>query len=230
MAAVDDEAGLRAVNYLELCKRLAHEAGVNGPGPTTVVGQDSSLEHGRIVNWVNNAWLDIQGMRNWSWMWTNPTLTLTTGTFVIAGTLPPDRYDQDSAYFDDGSQEGRWLQYLPWDEYRHEYRVLNAPDNLTAWTIRPDNSLSFNAQASVDQSISLERWSAPTSMTVDADEPAMPSDLHMLIVWTAMVKYANFDEAGVQRATAVDEHNKLMNQLMKRCLPQMRLGGPLGDE
>jgi hypothetical protein len=218
------------VNFLQLCQRLAHEAGVNGPGPTTVVGQNGSLELGRIVNWTNDAWLNIQGRRLWSWMWTNAALTLTAGNSTIAGALAPERYDTDSAYYADGSATGRWLQYLPWDEFRHDYRVLGTVDGITAWTVRPDNTLVFNAAASVDRTITIERWANPTSMAADTDIPGLPEDLHMLIVWRGLIKYAGFDEAGVQRSVAVEEHNQLWSALVSRCLPQMRLGGPLGDE
>lgn len=218
------------MNFLQLTQQLAHEAGVNGTGPTTVVGQDGSLELGRIVNWVNQAWLDIQGKRLWTWMWSNAQVTITAGTNVIAGTLSHSRYDRESAYFNDGSTAWRNLCYLPWDEFRMEYRTLNSVNGVTAWTVRPDMALVFNATVSANTPVDIERFLNPTRMTVDTDTPGMPEDLHELIVWRALVKYANFDEAGVQRQVAVVEHDRLWADLLKRCLPGMRLGGPLGDE
>lgn len=218
------------MNFLQLCQQLAHECGVNGPGPTTVVGQTASIELGRIVNWVNQAWVDLQGRRNWSWMWVSGNLVITSGQSTIAGTLAPVRYDQDSFYYDDGSATGRLLEYMPWDLFRPQYRVLNSTDNVTAWTVRPDLTLAFNAAVSVNKNVYAERWTNPVEMAADADIPGLPTDLHMLIVWRAMIKYAGFDEAGIQRQIAVDEHNRLWETLLKRCLPQMRMGGPLGDE
>jgi hypothetical protein len=218
------------VNFLQLCQQLAHEAGVNGPGPTTVVGQDGSLESGRLVNWVNQSWLDIQAKRNWSWMWSNAQVTIPSGVNVITGSLAPSRYDKESAYFNDGSTAWRNLCYMAWDEFRTAYRTLNSQNGVTTWTVRPDLALVFNATVSANTLVDIERYTNPTRMTLDADTPGMPEHLHELIIWHAMIHYADFDEAGVQRQTAVVKHNRLWADLLRACLPQMRMGGPLGDE
>ena len=217
------------MNFLALCQRLAFEAGVEGESqPTSVVSQTGEL--GRVVRWVNSAWLDIQQMHNWSWMWEHPTLVLTTAASSIAGTVGADRYDRESAYFDDGSPAKRLLTYQPWQEFRESWRVLAQNDGVTVWSVRPDFTLVFNAAASANKNIDLERWMVPTELAADADTPGMPSDLHEVIVWRALVKYANFDEARVQRDTAIDEYKSKMGALMRRCLPVMSLGGPLGED
>jgi hypothetical protein len=228
VAEADDPPRLLIVNYLQLCQRLARECGVNGTGPAAVAGQTGELA--RIVNWVQDAWLDIQGDKKWKFQWESPTLTITAGNSSIAGTIPEDRYDQNAAYLDDGSARGRLLDFFPWDEFRHEYRVLNNDDNVTAWTIKPDGTIAFNALVTVNTDVAVERFALPVTLLDDDDIPAAPEDLHMIIVWRAMVKYANFDEAGVQRTTAVDEFNAKQAAMFTRCLPQMRLGGPLGSE
>jgi len=51
---------------------------VSGSTPTTVVGQTG--EYGRLVSWVNTAWMDIQMMRqDWDWMRTTATFPTVTG-------------------------------------------------------------------------------------------------------------------------------------------------------
>ena len=60
------------MNFLALCQRAAQECGVASgtaiqTALPTVVGATGSL--GRIVNWVNDAWTDVQMAKDdWDWM------------------------------------------------------------------------------------------------------------------------------------------------------------------
>ena len=60
------------MNFLQLAQRTAVECGVASSSDIqtalpTVVGATGSL--GRIVNWINDAWTDIEMDRNdWDWM------------------------------------------------------------------------------------------------------------------------------------------------------------------
>lgn len=55
------------MNFLGLVQRLRQEAGASGTGPLTVAGQSGELQ--RLVNWTNDAWLDIQSLKlDWDWM------------------------------------------------------------------------------------------------------------------------------------------------------------------
>lgn len=66
------------MNFLALFQRLKTECGVSGSTPTTVVSQTG--EYGRLVNWVNTAWMDIQMMRrDWDWMRRTATFPTVTG-------------------------------------------------------------------------------------------------------------------------------------------------------
>ena len=218
------------MNYLQLCQRLAYEAGVDGENSvTTTAGQTGELR--RVCQWVASAWLDIAGLAtHWSFLWENPDLTIPNGTNVIAGTNDASRYDTDGTYFNDGSTQRRLLEYLPWQAFRATYRQLSSDNNVQVFSVRPDNALVFNAIVTADTLCSVERWANPTALAADADTPPMPEDLHEVIVWRALVKYANFDEARVQRETAIDEMNTRLSALRTRCLPRWELGGALGDE
>lgn len=55
------------MNFLGLVQRLRQEAGASGTGPLTTANQTGELQ--RLVNWINDAWLDIQSLRtDWDWM------------------------------------------------------------------------------------------------------------------------------------------------------------------
>ena len=58
------------MNYLALVNRLRQECGVSANDLTTTVGQSGEAK--RCADWINEAWLDLQTMRqDWLWMRAN---------------------------------------------------------------------------------------------------------------------------------------------------------------
>lgn len=219
------------MNLLAICRRLAQEAGIAGGASAITTVANVSGEVRRVVDWAVSAWSEIQGQRRWTFMWEQPTLTLTAGTSTIAATVPESRYVRDSAWLlQPASTADQWLTFMPWPEFSTVYRRLNNDDNVTCWSVRPDGTLAFNAKVTADTNVLLERYGNPVVLSADTDTPAAPEHLHMTIVWRALVLYANFDEAGVQRQTAVDEYNTLHSQMCNQCLPSLELGAPMLEE
>ena len=215
--------------YLDLCQRLAQEAGVDGdPAMSTVAGQTGELK--RCCDWVNDALREILGLQKWTFLWENAALTLPLGVNTIAGTIPASRYDLEQTWMTlTGATSPRNLDYVPWQDFSTNYQVLQSPGSITAWSIQPDNTIVFNA-VSTDAAgtpMRMQRFKLPTRMVADTDEPPIPADLRMLIVWTALKKYAGYDEAGGQREIAVDEARTMKEALYERCLQQLSFGAPL---
>jgi hypothetical protein len=224
------------VTFLELCQAVASKAGVSGTEaadlPSTVANQVGELK--RIVDWVRESWREVQGRRKYNFLWEAAQLTLPIGENVIAASIPASRYQTDTARRTTVTSDGMEIEFIAWEDWSRHYDAAyvaagNAP---TAWTIRPDNALVFNGKPSLITTggalaFTVERYKLPQALVADGDVPAMPEDLHDLIVYKALVRYANFDEAGVQRQTAVAEIGRLERDLAARCLPQMSLGGPL---
>lgn len=220
------------MNFLQLCQRVSQECGVSPnsvvPLPTTVVAQTGELK--RVVDWTADAWRNIQGHRHFNWMWEQASLTMLATTSSLAGTIPEARYEKDSLYLPSASGLGLFPDFLPWDEFRQVYPFVQAGAGFGAWSIAPDMSIRVDVAPAANQPFVVERYKLPTVLAGDTDVPEMPLDLHMLIVYVAMVSYANFDEAGVQRTTALDMIRDMKADLFKRCLPEWRMGQPLGSE
>ena len=71
------------MNFLSLCKRLRQEAGYSGSGPSSVTNQAG--ESKRVVDWINDAWLDIQGMRSdWRFMLEPFSVSLVSGESSVS--------------------------------------------------------------------------------------------------------------------------------------------------
>ena len=217
------------MTYLELVQRLLGEADVN-EDITTTAGAVGEVRD--CCRWVTDAYREIQGTKLYSFLWENPTKSMLANTNVLADTLDATRYDTATLWVTiPGNTSPRRLDYLPWQDFALNYQVLQAAGNPTVWTVRPDKAIVFNAKAlsTAALAFTVERYKTGQVISVDADVPLMPDDLHMLIVWTALKKYAGFDEAGNQRAIALDEMKTMEHALDMRCLPTFTFGPPLGD-
>ena len=213
------------MNRLELVRALRQFAGVGagstGNGPSTTLNQVGEYE--RLVDWIDGAWNEIQQANLWDFMWEAETVTILATTNVTAGDIPARRYVQDATYY--GSKRLTWMN---WELFRQRYPApLIVDGEPSAWSIRPDKAFVVNAKPTVDWALSVERYTNPVPMTADADVPALPSEHHMAIVYKALLLYANFEEAGVTRATAQAEYNRHMMALGLNELPEWSFGDPL---
>lgn len=208
------------MNRLQGCQRLRQEAGIAGTGPVTTINQVGEAK--RVVDWWDAAWSDIQRSRKWSFLWESPSVVITAGTYFTAGTIAADRYQKDATYDIYGSP----LEYMPWEDFRQAYPVaLIAPGLPAFWTIRPDLSFAVNSKPTSNATYTVERYMNPVVLTQDTDTPALPEQHHMAIVYKALMLYANFEEAGITRATAEEEFARHMSQLTALSLPDL-IGAP----
>lgn len=212
------------MTFLQLCQRWRLECSINGTGPTTVLGaQTTEIQRG--INWIADAWRELQGTDSWSWQWESPTLTIPAGahTPVVANTIAPVRWDKAAAFL--GTMQ---MDYFPWDEFRLRYPVSQISTGTPiAWSIRPDLAFVVNTNPTVSTAIVVERYANPTELVDDTDEPGLPADLHMYLVWAAVAKYAARDEAGSLYQTANKYAADIKASIVERCLPEFRLGGAL---
>lgn len=166
-----------------------------GSGPTSTTDQIGELK--RLVDWLDGAWLELQQMARWDWMWEAATVTILADTYVTAGSIPARRYDRRGTF--NSTQQ---VTFIPWETFRLEYPAAQITSGVPLyWSIRPDKAFVVSSKPTANLALSVERWKNPSVMDEDADVPEMPSEHHMAIVWKAMMMYCNFEEAGVSRAT-----------------------------
>lgn len=220
------------MDYLAICNRLAQEAGVNGDPLLSTVSLQTG-ERKRICDWANDALREVLGTQLWPFLWEQVDLLLPAGASTIATTLPASRWDKDNVWMVPVTSDNadRELDYVEWRDFSMHYRRLNTPGSITAWTIRPDNAIAFNAVGLIapNTTINVQRWKLPVPMVNPTDQPPFDEDLHMLVVYVALKKYAGYDEAGNQRTIAVDEVKTLREAMNSRYMPAMTFGGSLLD-
>jgi len=195
------------MNFLELAQETRRLSGVGGTGP-----QNVELATGmelKIVNYVNNAWFDIQAHpKPWKWMWRDYSIPL-----VPSGTQPLQTIASTTEYqltncdkirvktfrsflTATGVGDRQRMTYMPWSRFRRRYSIVdplnNRPINVSR---KPTGDLVFYPPPNDIYSIEFECFSDPSLMVANGDIPAMPAEFHMLIVYEALKRFGKAENA-----------------------------------
>ena len=231
------------MNFLQLAQRLSVECGVSGTGPSSVLNQTGMS--GKLVNWIQTAWLDIQGLRdNWGWMREPFSFTTTAGvgdyapdttTNGVTGQLLTDLrfWHRDTFRCQKvalGIQDEQWLVEWNYMQFRNTYRFnLQTNGRPVVFAVKPNGKAIMLGQVPDDvYVITGEYQIKPVPLSSNDDIPAMPNDaLHMVIVYKAMQYYGMFEAAPevIQRGQA--EYTRLLGQLEREQIADITLGNPL---
>lgn len=224
------------MTFLELCRALRQEAGIPSStnGPSTVANQTGEMK--RIVDWVNNAYLDIQSMHDdWRFMRRRFEFTLTvnqreyTRQQVIAAaglTTGIMAYVPDSMRIylpAEGIETEWWLCHVDdWDVFRDTFlfgahqQVTGRPRHVA---VSPSVSIVFDVIPDAAYRFYGDYVTEPTLMQVDSDVPILPEWAHGIIIWHALLRYAGFEESSAQYAHAKNMYEALLYRLEERELP-----------
>lgn len=224
------------MNFLQLCQRLRAEAGIAGSGPATTISQIGEL--GRIVEWVLSADEDIQNTyANWKFLQTSftfPTID-TTQSYAPGDVSLSDlaiwKYDRaDDLTIYSSITDEQHLIYIPWDDFQGAYMfgaTRTQTGRPTIVTIKPDNSMYLWTIPDDVYTVTGEYFKKAQAMTVDASEPIIPSQFHMIIVWRGLMMYGAFSGAPDLYAHGQAEYRNLLRKLEKSQLPEIGFGDPL---
>ncbi len=219
------------MNYLALCKRVRQEAGLAGDGPSAVTGQTGKLK--RIVDWVNQAWVDIQTLRpDWQFMINefdfNTQVAKRDYTGVDAGLADLNLWDINSFFMYDttvGADDEQDLPFLLYPYWRDRYKArMDSRDDTrpVLFTILKNNSLRFEGRPDGIYRVRGEYKRATQFLVADGDDPtSLPTDYHMIIVWQAMKYYASYYNAPEVMDEAETGFDTLLYPLEREQLPML---------
>jgi hypothetical protein len=228
------------MNYLQLAQRLRQECGIAGSGPLTVVGQNNEAK--RLVDWTNEAWLEIQGLHdNWNFMRqqfsfeTAPNVgdyTVDGGPGVGAGLTDFRYWHRDTLRCyktADGIADEQWLVEWEYQTFRNTYRYAEQTNGRpVVFAVKPQGSeLMFGSIPDDFYTIDGEYQSTPQPLVADTDVPNIPVHLHIIIVYKAMEFYGLFESAGEVLARAQRGYRQYLTMLEREKLPTPYLGDPL---
>ena len=233
---------------LELCKKLAVQVGITNGGPTDVTSQTAGSELQRIVDWINDAYTEIQGDLEWKWLRKKFTLAISDGDDSYAfGDCTDvddasaitrfkewhlaDRRNPPKMYLTSVGVSGETLlTWDVWDNFEYLYKTGSIQDQ----TARPSH-------ISVDPALNIRLGLTPNDsytvtgtyhksaqlLTADADVPEMPARYHDLIVYNAMMYYADYKSAPDVERRALKGIRRLRPQLRVNQGPTIRVAQAL---
>lgn len=242
------------MDFLALCRRAAVECGIatnasiNTAMPT-VVGLTGSV--GRIVNWVGDAWGDVQMEHDdWDWMRSSNLLgggiafqtvagqasyPLGTGAGTVGVAVDSfgkwDRTTFRNYTTTVGVSNEMFLGEIPYDAWRNGY-MLGAMRSVqtrpVAIAVGSDQSLCLGPPPNALYTVTGDYFVAPSEMVADTDVPTgLPVRFHMLIVYLTLMKYGQYESAPEAYQRGQEESAGMYAQLQAVRAPRMSFGGAL---
>lgn len=219
--------------FLDICKKVARESGtVSGVLPTAVTGQSGRLL--KIVNWVIDAWDEIQNDEStWLWMrkefsddtvidqfkYTATDWSLTDFSRWVIDPLSVTMYLKATGVSDEGE-----VNFLRWDEWRTKYgRGTQDSNRPIEYTITPLNEFGLGPKADKVYTVSGEYYAGNQALAADGDTPNCPARFHDVITWKALMKLAGSDEGAEQRNHFEAMYRPLRFALERDQLPKITI-------
>lgn len=222
------------MNFLELGQKLVEKTGISG-SLTSVTGQRGEML--RVVNWINEAWFDIQlSQTNWDWM----RYEFTFNTTADVGEYTPTEANatQFSKWHTEtfriyktatGVGDEQFLPEWAYPQFRNTYlystQVAGRP---TVFAVKPrGSSLLLGLKPDDIYTVSGEYQRKPAYMAVNTDAPDMPDEYHMAIVHLARMKYASYENAPEVMVEAQADYSRLMDAMSMLQMEEIGTGEPL---
>jgi hypothetical protein len=225
-----------AKTFLELCRLTREKCSISGNGPTAVTNQSGEML--RIVNWVQEAWIDLQNLYStWDWMREEFSFETVAGQQAYAPTtagvidLLTWREDTLRSYrTPDGVADEQYVVEWDYDVFRNTYMIgQQTPGRPVVFAVRPrDKALLFGSIPDSAYTIVGEYQRAARPFTSGTEVPAgLPEQFHMLIVYGAMQKYAYFENAPEVALAGKSMYESMLTRLVQNQTPGFSLGNPL---
>ena len=95
------------------------------------------------------------------------------------------------------------------------------------YAISPAKAVCLGPVAVSGYTVTLDYFSAPTDLTADEDEPDMPAEFHMAIVWRALMMYGKYESAADAYDNGKEEWKAWKARLEASRLPEVGFAGAL---
>jgi len=215
--------------YLELCQDMARDVGIPGDGPSSVTSASLSEEENAVVRYIKTADQDIQSRWfDWDYLWSEATITATSGTSTLTSSnsgFPSSlgNWRLDSFVWNKSSDEYQILEYVPWNEYREEYKYGTIDSDIPeVFTVKPDNTIDLYPTPNASVAISAEYWATPTLLSSDSQVSAIPARFHRIIIARAKMFYAENEDAPEIMVSSLSEFEDQLDKLEADQLPRQK--------
>lgn len=212
------------MNKLAMLQRLHSETLRSTAAPAGVTGlTDRNV---RLMNALDDAWLEVQSERDWRWMRATTDAAVTIGLQTYAPTdlgivtrfgrwRHEDETYQPIVY--PAGQPNAMFHLSQWglDDFRQLYLYRTQGNTVPlAFAIDEADQLLLGPAPAAEYLLRAEYWKEPSVLTLAADEPDMPPRFHMLLVWRALMSIARSDAAPELLSRAEMEYGNLHDKLL----------------
>lgn len=209
------------MNFLQLCQRVRSESGVSSGGPAAVEGQTGMLA--RLVTWVAEEWVSLQGREDWRFLWRRETPTLTPGLAdydgAALGVPALGRIFARKVYMVHPVTGAR--QRIGWCSPQGLPAQVAQAGPPRRFTRDPDGKLRFFPAPDLAYGLVLEHLRTPQVLSSNQDVPIIPrADLHAAIVWPALERYARHVGDGTLLANAAAGRQETFSRLYDEYAPK----------
>jgi len=227
------------MTFLELCNRLIEKCGISATPMSTVANQTGEL--GRVVNWINAAWMNIQAEhQDWQWMRKSMSFATVAGqaTYRVGSGLDINITDFGK-WADDtfrnyvtavGNISEIFMDAIDYEDWRNSYQygaLRSTQSRPLQFAIGPDKSINVGPVAAAGYTVTGDYYSCPTELAADGDTPALPVHFHMAIVYSAMTMYGAYEAASEVYQEGANEYGVWRRRIAIDRLPQIRVAGAL---
>ena len=209
------------MNYLQLSQELARKAGVSGQ-PASVTGQSGEML--RLVNWIAQAWTEIQlSNPRWPFLWERTTLPAYAGQSDYELPANARHLDEDEIEFYDAS-ESKWffIDCVPFKDFDRLYRHETTPGRPQVATRTPAGKLRFYPiPDSASDEIQITYYQNPIQLSANTDTPDIDEAYHQAIVYLALKYYGEYEQDMEVVNVANLEYQRLMSLMANEVLPDI---------
>jgi hypothetical protein len=212
------------MTFLELCKKVRQECGVQGAGTPAAVTSQVGMSK-RIVEWVQDADTIIQDKHtDWDFLWKEFSEDTILNSDSVSKPDDFGQWDRTTFAVNRGTATGRGLNLVEYKDWRvnNSLKTISEPFSVT---ILPSNDLALGAPANGVYSIYGVYWKAPVLLTTDAQEPPYPARFQRAIVARAKMFFFEDQEAWENYQAAEKEYLLKLSELETFAAPGQHFRG-----
>lgn len=216
------------MTFLELCQKTLKLANTElskmAGQPLTVVGQSGDLY--RIVESVNDAWLEIQNKNaTWPFLWANSgQINLLAGQEYYTPPADCNMPTIGTSRVLDNGVAVSTLTLLEFFEFRR-YSLSNRGANAAPiyYAVAPDNTIGVYPLPDQAYTMTFDYYKAPQAMTADADIPSLDERYHIAIVYLALMKFGEMTGRSDLVQIGDAEYQKQLLRMSNELLPDVTI-------
>lgn len=224
------------MNFQDICRELGSRCEVTGY--SGIVPGTSTGYQAKVVGWAREAWISIQQQHEWTFLRKALNFVTVAGqadylpATIQAANAPIRAYDTETlrVYRDAiGKADEQFIVEWGWDDWYDTYgygtQVNGRP---TLFAIRPDdNAIVLGAVPDDVYRCVGFYWRQAQRLADPGDVPIIDEEMHMAIVFKAMLTYANTEAASEVKLEAQERLDEIMSLMRRRYLPAGDSRGPL---